>query len=326
MSAAEVYKFLQGIDLIDAHHHFWELSRFPYKWLSSPGPARFGDKSEIAKDYLPQHYLRECALLPLKASVHVQANCGAADPVEETVWLQRLRTQTGWPSAIIGEADISTPAGRRLVERHARHSAVRGIRTPAAWDKAGRWRVASRAGVLSQPELRSSLDDLEREGLCLELVVVPEQLREVHELASAHPALKIVLNHFAHLEPHQPGNAEDWSKGICLLSGNRNVFLKMSGLWTVDRQWDSKVLSPFVAQALESFGSGRIMYGSNLPVERVNCPIDGQFRSLSALLSDLPLEQRKDIFSRTATSAYRLTLPSLAKISEIPPSIEQAAC
>jgi hypothetical protein len=37
----------------------------------------------------------------------VQANCGAADPVEETAWLQSLSDETGWSMAIVGEVDLA---------------------------------------------------------------------------------------------------------------------------------------------------------------------------------------------------------------------------
>ena len=51
----------QGIEFIDGHHHFWQLDRFPYRWLApSAPPARFGDKARIRKDYLPTDYLEIC--------------------------------------------------------------------------------------------------------------------------------------------------------------------------------------------------------------------------------------------------------------------------
>lgn len=301
------FEILKDIHLVDAHHHMWQLNRFPYSWLRhEAGEARFGDKSKIAKDYLLQDYLGDCDSLPLSASVHVEAHCGAHNPVDETVWLQDLHEQTGWPSAIVAAADLSCRSGRRLVEQHLRNTAVRGIRTPVAWDDRGRWRVAPRPGLLAEPEFRSSLADLEYENLCLELVVVPEQLIEVHDVASAFPRLKIVLNHFAHLQPQLPGDITTWSQGISRLAENDNIILKLSGLWTIDRKWDQHVLWPHVKLALECFGSSRMMYGSNLPVERVNCPVEQQFVSLSAMLSHLSFEQRTDIFSRTARHVYRL--------------------
>ncbi|WP_323764475.1 amidohydrolase family protein [Marinovum sp.] len=299
--------WLDGIALVDGHHHFWELSRFPYRWLAPDAPpARFGDKSTIRRDYLPADHLAAFEGLPLAASVHVQANCGAADPVAETRWLQELSDSTGWPTAIVAEVDLCDPDAPEQIARHLQSPALRGIRTPVAWDDAGRWRVAGRPGVLSDDTFRSALGQVQAEGLCLECVVVPAQLPEVLALAQAHPGLTIVLNHFATLEPEQPGNLQDWRSGIAALRTVPNVCVKLSGLWTVDRQWQASVLRPHVTHLLSCLGADRVLYGSNLPVEGVNCPLARQFDQLKEILEGQPKDALRAIFSDTARRVYRL--------------------
>lgn len=299
--------WLDGIALVDGHHHFWDLSRFPYRWLAPDAPtARFGDKASISKNFLPQHYLAEFGAFPLSASVHVQANCGATDPVEETRWLQELSYLSGWPTAIVAEVDLSEKdAGARIAD-HLKSPAVRGIRTPVAWDKEGRWRVANRPAVLSESGFRAVLPRLEAHGLCLECVVVPSQLAEIADLADAHPGLTIVVNHFATLEPDQPGNVREWQLGITGLREMENVFVKLSGLWTVDKNWQVEALRPHVTHLLSCLGPKRLLYGSNLPVESVNCPLSLQFERLRQLLAHLPRTALRSIFSDTARHVYRL--------------------
>ncbi|MEY1554391.1 amidohydrolase [Yoonia sp. R2331] len=297
-----------AVPVIDGHHHFWELSRFPYRWLApDSGPARFGAKDAIQRNYLPQDYLSDMTAIDLVGSVHVQANSGAADPVDETRWLEKLADQSGWPSAIIAEVDLLAPDAAVDIARHAIASArLRGIRTPVAWDEAGRWRVASRANVLADAGFRKSARELAARNLVLEMVVVPDQLPEVAELARAMPALRIVINHFATLEPAVPGNADIWLEGIASIAQRQNVFLKLSGLWTVDKSWSAKVLRPYVMHALAHLGPQRILYGSNLPVEGVNCSALQQFHSLEQILSDVPDAAIQAIFSGTARNLYRL--------------------
>ncbi|KUF08685.1 amidohydrolase family protein [Pseudoponticoccus marisrubri] len=299
--------WLDGIALVDGHHHFWELGRFPYRWLAPDAPpARFGDKAPIRRDYLPEQYLGAFAGLPLAASVHVQANCGAADPVDETRWLQQLSDRTGWPTAIVAEVDLSAPGAEAQIEAHLQSPALRGIRTPVAWDAAGRWRVASKPGVLADERFRSVLPLLEAHGLCLECVVVPGQLTEVVDLARAHPRLSIVVNHFGTLEPEHPGNLAEWQDGIRALAETENVVMKLSGLWTVDRRWRAEALRPHVAHLLSNFGPKRVLYGSNLPVESVSCPLERQFDQLHEMLADQPKTTLQEIFSDTARRIYRL--------------------
>lgn len=294
--------------VIDAHHHFWELARFPYHWLVPDAPAaRFGDKAAIRRDVLPPDYLAETASVDLVGSVHVQANCGAADPVDETRWLHELARTTGWPSAIVAEVDLSDPGATRLIDDHAAASnRLRGVRTPVAWDAAGRWRVANAPHRLADPAFRIAARHLAGLGLVLEMVVVPAQLSEVADLAAALPDLTIVINHFATLEPDQPGNGGQWRAGIDRIAACANVTVKVSGLWTADRTWTPSVLTPYLSHALTTLGSARLMYGSNLPVEGVNCGFDDQIASLSQILAGQGQPIIRDLFHHTARRIYRL--------------------
>ncbi|MDE0589003.1 amidohydrolase family protein [Halocynthiibacter sp. C4] len=299
--------FLDGIELVDAHHHFWELDRFPYKWLApNSGPGRFGSKATLQRDYLPETYLAEFGDLPLSASVHVQANCGADDPVDETAWIQHLSDTTGWPTAIVAEVDPLDATAQNQIVRHAAHTALRGIRASVTWDKARRWRNAIRPDVMSAPEFRQTLTTLEDRNLCLEIVIVPEQFSELIDLAQAHPDLKIVVNHFGTLEPEQPDNAATWRAGITRLRDISNVYCKLSGLWTVALDWSPEVLTPFVDHLVSTIGADRVMYGSNLPVEAVNCSLKKQFTQLAEILRNRRQAEIELIFSGTARKVYRL--------------------
>lgn len=299
--------FLDGIDIVDAHHHFLQLDRFPYRWLApDSGPGRFGSKAGLRRDYLPDHYRGDFSGLPLSASVHIQANCGAEDPVQETRWLQRLSDESGWPTAIVAEADLLAPDAEQSIRRHLKSPALRGIRSPVAWDAAGRWRMARQAQVMADERFRHSLQVLEQLALSLDVVVVPEQFEELADMASAHPGLTIVVNHMGTLEPGQPGNAAAWKAGMTLLQDLPNVHMKLSGLWTVDRDWSPAVLRPYVDHLFDTVGVERVMYGSNLPVEAVNCLLSYQFAQLRVVLADCTGSELEQLFSATARRVYRI--------------------
>lgn len=291
--------------VIDAHHHLWSLDQFPYRWLApNTGPARFGDKTGISRDYLTQTYLSDMADVDLVGSVHVQANCGATDPVEETRWLDAVARDTGWPKAIVAEVDLTSPNSVDQIARHqAASDLLRGVRTPAAWDDAGRWRVVSKPAVLSDPAFRKAAQAVADADLVLEMVVVPAQLPEVANLARALPDLQIVINHFGTLELDQ---IKVWEAGIRDVAAYSNVVMKLSGLWTIDRAWERDKLDGPVVHALDHLTADRLMYGSNMPVEGVNCGIQGQLSSLSQILADMSDETLKSLFHGTAKRVYRL--------------------
>ena len=255
---------------------------------------------------MPSQYLADMSSVNLVGAVHVQANSGAQDPVDETRWLDALADQTGWPSAIVAEVDLTDADALAQIDRHRQCQRLRGIRTPVAWDAAGRWRVAARPGVLSDPSFRKAAAALVAHDLTLDMVVVPDQLSDVAALSSTMPGLKIVINHFGTLEPDQLGNEQTWRDGIDQLSQCPNVFLKLSGLWTVDRGWSADVLNTHIGFALDGLSSQRVMYGSNMPVEGVNSRVDQHMKSLSHCLRDLPATDLHAIFHDTAKSTYRL--------------------
>lgn len=77
-------------------------------------------------------------------------------------------------------------------------------------------------------------------------------------------------------------------------------------LWTADYPWlrrpGLEQLAPFVQAALELFGAGRLMYGSDWPV----CTLAGSYADTLALLNFLTPSERADVLAGTAISTYRL--------------------
>ena len=77
--------------IIDAHHHTWDLSVFPYSWMNDPHPI--GDLSDIKKNYVIEDLLEDAKNLDLIKSVHVQCGGGQNSPVEETEALPIKKNQ-----------------------------------------------------------------------------------------------------------------------------------------------------------------------------------------------------------------------------------------
>jgi predicted TIM-barrel fold metal-dependent hydrolase len=125
--------------IVDAHHHLWELARFPYPWLLPSAPPRpFGDHGAIKRDYRIGDYLDDTAAR-VAASVHVQANAGATDPVAETRWVAQEAARSGRSIAIVGFADPLDPDLPRTLDRHMAVADFRGVRIFAGWDHSPGW-------------------------------------------------------------------------------------------------------------------------------------------------------------------------------------------
>lgn len=296
----------RSVQIIDAHHHLWELRRFPYLWLKpEAGPRAFGDHSAIKRDYLASEHAFNLSV-DLIGSVHVQANAGAPDPVDETAWVEEETRSFSWPVAIVGEIRLSDEDPAEAIARHSRTAAFRGFRVFAGYDDDPKWRQCTDPEFLRSAKLQVLAEALARRRLSLDVVLHAQQLPAVAELAAAFPDLPIVINHLAQPRKSDLKAAAEWREGILRASDEPNLYIKISGLWTIDRDWRPEVIAPFLAHVVQAFGAARCMYGSNLPIEMVMMPPDLQVPRLLAGLGPIAKEARDAIFRRTAAGFYRL--------------------
>ena len=87
-----------------------------------------------------------------------------------------------------------------------------------------------------------------------------------------------------------------------------NVFAKVSGLHNVTphADWTPDDLRGAFDVALESFGSGRLMFGSDWPVCNIGGGYRRQVEAFETLIAPLDAEAEEDLRWRSACRAYRL--------------------
>jgi L-fuconolactonase len=89
------------------------------------------------------------------------------------------------------------------------------------------------------------------------------------------------------------------------------VTCKLSGLVTeAGTGWKRENFAPYVDRLLESFGPGRLMFGSDWPV----CTLAASYHeviTLAAAMLDARLskDELDGVFGANAVAAYRLSLP-----------------
>jgi len=297
------------LPIVDAHHHLWDLEgRLAYPWLTSGEHAYMGDYSSLRRSYLPEEYRRDTALHNVIATVHVEAECDRSQQVSETEWLTKINARAGMPNAIVAHAWIDTPNAEEILAAHKRFALVRGIRTKPIISEGPGHSVRGLPRSMQDPKWRNGLSLLEKYDLSWDLRVVWWHLEEAADVVREHPALRTVLNHTGYPLDRSPEALAVWRRGMEALAACPNVCCKISGLVVKGEPWTLAANRPIILDAIRIFGADRCMFASNFPVDGVKGSWDYIYSQFKAAVADLPLSDRRKLFSQNAIGFYRLAV------------------
>ncbi|HVW55775.1 MAG TPA: amidohydrolase family protein [Rhizobiaceae bacterium] len=293
---------------IDAHHHLWKFGHFPYAWLAPASPPRpFGDHSKLKTDYLVADYARDMADAGVVASVFVEANAGAPGAAEID-WVDKVGGDDSLPAVAVGYADLRRSDISLVLSAFQRSSRMRGIRMSLAWDERPQWRFIGSPDVIHEREFQRGLAELTRRDMTFDILVVPGQLKQLAALARINPDQQIIINHLGTPLRETPEDMDEWAGGMRECAKCRNISVKLSGLWVLDRGWAPERIGGPVRMVVDLFGPDRCMWATNYPVEKLMCPVGDQIRNLEAVLDHLSEDDMDQVFRRTAARIYDIPL------------------
>lgn len=275
---------------IDAHQHFWDLSRFVYPWMPA-GPTA------LRHDYLPQHLRPILARNKFDGSVAVQATTLA----DEAPWLLALADEHDFILGVVAWVDLTDGQLGDVLDGLQRHPKFKGVRHPVHDERDARW--------LLRPDVIAGLKELERRDIPYDLLLRPHHLDVVCELVDKVPDLRMVIDHIAKPDIAQR-MWEPWAGGMERVSAFPQIHVKISGMLTeAGPKWTAADLRPYVQHVLKLFGAGRCMFGSDWPV----CFLAGSWKEVLAGFTQahgpMPKEMRAKITGETAVKFYGLDAP-----------------
>jgi L-fuconolactonase len=270
---------------IDAHQHFWELTRGDYGWLT---PAL----APIHRDFGPADLWPLLHRHGIDATVLVQAAPTAA----ETAYLLGIAAATPFVAGVVGWVDLGAADAVARIARLADDPLLVGIR-PMVQD------IADDDWLL-RDELTAGFAALARHRLVFDALVLPRHLTRLAAVVDRHPDLTFVIDHLA-----KPSVAEGalapWDRDIAALARHPNVVCKLSGLVIEAGQgWSVDDLRPYAAHVLACFGPDRVLWGSDWPVVELAGGYDGWRRATEALLAALPQPGRDAVLGGNARRVY----------------------
>ena len=271
---------------VDTHQHYWKLSEVEYPWL-------IPDYGAIYDTFTPEQLAPQLKAAGVDKTVVVQS----ANSYEDTASMLVKADYNDWIGAVVGWVNLLDPeeANQRL-EMYTKDPRFVGIRHLIHEEPDGDWVI--REVVIE------SLKVLASHGMTFDVVAVfPNHLKHVPTLAEKVPELKMVIDHLA--KPPVGQKASPWFDQMKAAAQSPNVYAKLSGQfdnpdWTVDD------VRPYVDFALEQFGAGRLMFGSDWPV----CVLGGSYSSVwvntQALLSRLSTAEKDAVLGGNALKFYNI--------------------
>jgi L-fuconolactonase len=236
------------MNIIDAHHHVWDLSVRDQDWIRGP------DMGALRRSFSMADLRPEAERAGVTASVLVQT----VTVRDETPEMLALAASDPLVSAVVGWVDltaesiaddlaalVSGPGGRYLS----------GIRHQVQSEPDPDW--------LRRADVLRGLRAVAAAGLSYDLVIRPHQLPSASYAAAAVPELFFILDH-AGKPAIASGQLEPWAGSLRELAAHPNTACKLSGLVTEAAPTaPPAAYQSFAAVILSAFGPERVMFGSD---------------------------------------------------------------
>jgi predicted TIM-barrel fold metal-dependent hydrolase len=223
--------------------------------------------------------------------------------VEETAELLALAGQDPLVGAVVGWADLTSPATGDVLDALRSQPGggyLRALRHLVQGEPDPEW--------LQQPSVERGLRAVQDRDLAYDVLIRSHQFPQAIRLAQRFPDLPLVLDHAGKPPIGQPA-FYDWVREVRVLAGHHQVRCKVSGLITEadHHAWTLDDIRPVWDVLLTAFGPERLMFGSDWPV----CVLAGGWTRWAAaveqLLDDCSEHERQAVLCDTATDFYRLT-------------------
>lgn len=233
---------------IDAHQHFWKYNTTEFDWINN-------EMKIIRRDFLPNN------LKPLLDENNIDG-CVAVQTKqteEENKFLLQLADENDFIKGIVGWLDLMADDIEKQLSYWYQYKKLKGFRHILQGEK-------NRALML-EPSFKNGISLLSKFNFTYDILIFPDQLGYALELAKLFPDHKFVIDHLA--KPYiKSKQIKDWQKDIEAFKKCDNVYCKISGMVT-EAEWNNHSLQtfkPYIDVITETFGTNRIMYGSDWPV------------------------------------------------------------
>jgi L-fuconolactonase len=273
---------------IDAHQHFWNFDPVRDSWIND-------EMAIIQRDFTPQDLQTQLEENNLDGSVLVQ--CDQSE--KENEFLLNHANNFDFIKGVVGWVDLqSDDVEDRLAYYHS-FNKMKGFRHILQGE--------AERGMMLRPAFMKGISKLKNFDFTYDILIYPDQIQYIGEFVKAFPDQKFVIDHIA--KPNiKEKNIVEWKKGMEALAEYPNLYCKISGMVT-EADWKNRGkndCNPYMDVIVSSFGTKRIMFGSDWPVCLVAASYQQTMEIVSNYFSSFTETEQQDFFGLNAINFYNL--------------------
>lgn len=278
--------------LADTHVHIWDFNRAEYAWLE-------GNTSILNRTYSIEELETERFEIGIKKGVLVQA----ANNFEDTDWMLHVAVNTDWIAGIVGWLPLIDPDAtlKALQKKYGKENYFKGVRHLIHDERDPEW--------LLQPQVINSLQILADHNIPYDVVgVLPEHIETALQVAAKVPELRMVFDHLNQPPIASKEQFGKWGELMKEAAQHKNFYAKISGLGTTTQKgtnWTADDIKPYVAFALQQFGTDRCFLGGDWPVSLLAGSYTNAWKNYRTVIDELlPVAERSKIYYHNAANFY----------------------
>lgn len=272
--------------IIDAHQHFWHFDPVRDAWIDD-------SMKVLQRDFLPVDLKPDLDANGVSGCVAVQADQSEA----ETHFLLQLAEKQDFIKNVVGWVDLQAENVTERLDYFYQFGKLAGFRHIVQSEQD--------VNFLLRKNFCRGIAALERHDFTYDILVFPHQLGAVLEFVRRFPRQKFVIDHLA--KPYiKDGYFDGWALLMREIAKAENVFCKISGMVTEAnwQQWQYADFVPYLDVVTDSFGTDRLMFGSDWPV----CLVAGSYGQVIGIVrqyfENFSSEEKTKVFGLNALRFY----------------------